>query len=118
MANLKCVHCGKQFQTDQGLKVHVGVVHGPKVKKAPGKPGRPRKNGFACNICGKVFGMPMHLGRHMTFSHPGQKAAAAAAPQGVDVAAMTVDALLDLKDAVDSRLAAIAQRMRQANVGL
>ena len=49
MADLKCVQCGKEFKTDQGLKVHVGVMHGPKDKKPPGKPGRPRKTRLAAS---------------------------------------------------------------------
>jgi hypothetical protein len=40
------------------------------------------------------------------------------ADTGVDVTALTVDQLLGLKTAVDTRLAEIVEKMRKAKVGI
>ena len=37
MPTMKCEHCGKQFGSEQGLKIHVGRRHGSKAKAKPGR---------------------------------------------------------------------------------
>ncbi len=119
MAAFKCEKCDREFKNDRALKVHVGMAHKDKRK---GKKKAPRAGKFVCKVCGRSFGMAMHLARHVTAAHGtkhrrevrGKKAfgAAAGVPRGLDVGALSIDQLLDVKKAVDARLIGIAQKMR------
>ncbi len=127
MAVFKCEKCGREFKNERALKVHIGMAHKDKRK---GKKKAPRAGKFACKVCGRSFGMAMHLARHVTAAHGtkrrqavtkvrryvrGQRAlgATAGVPGGLNVDALSIDQLLDVKKAVDARLNNIAQKMRQ-----
>lgn len=128
----KCDQCGKEFNTEHALKIHVGRIHGSnakvvtkaKVGRKGRRGGRPRKAAFTCEICGRPFALAMHLARHMTAGHKGAagKAAvrgpAAAPAAGVDVAGLSVEQLLGLKQQIDGRLREILQQMKSAKLGL
>ena len=126
MAVLTCEKCGREFKNDRALKVHVGMAHKDKRR---GKKKAPRAGKLSCEVCGRSFGMAMHLARHVTAAHGtkhrkaggkvrryvrGQRAfgAAAGVPGGLNVDALSIDQLLDVKKAVDARLGSIAQKMR------
>jgi len=157
MDAVKCAECGKICKNERALKIHRSHIHAGKPSKATAKPTAiikdapkakkiAKKAAFACEICGKQFGMSAHLARHMSTIHakaaapktpkktrkatkkatkvakPAAAAAsvapAAAASPDLDVRAMTVDQLLTLKSAVDDRLADIVKAMRAAKVAL
>jgi hypothetical protein len=144
-ASAKCEQCGKEFKSEHALKIHTGRLHGGKPaakrgRKAAAPKAAPRAGGNICEVCGRSFGLPMHLARHMSAAHgrPGKRKAArrarvapaarvartarpAGRPQrqaGPDVSGLTVDQLLSLKSAVDERLAEIVQKMREAQVSV
>jgi uncharacterized C2H2 Zn-finger protein len=122
----RCPQCQRQFKNDQGLKIHIGKQHRAKPKPKGG-PGRKKgaRGGLSCEICGRWFKLPLHLGRHRSVAHgkarrpKGTRRAsrAPAAPAGVDVSGLSIDLLFALKAAVDSRLADIAVKIRKAKVG-
>jgi len=140
MTPVKCPTCEKEFESEHALKIHIGRQHGKGTaqKKARKKPaGRARavpaaeKGKLICPDCGRSFRLPMHLARHRSVAHgsrrQGKKVAATrgrpktarrpvAPPPGVNVNSLTVDQLIALKKAVESRLADIVRRMREANV--
>ena len=156
MDMLKCETCGREFKSDRALKVHIGMAHAVKPNGIDLKPAKKKKRKtkvkkvggkatFACELCGKTFGMAAHLARHMIghrnaakaetakprkarktakSAKPARRQAAAvaapvtAASSGIDVRALTVDQLLSLKSDVDARLADIVKQMRAANVAL
>lgn len=129
MAVVKCEKCGKEFQNERGLRVHMGIAHSskPKAKRKVGK----GKGKYTCRICGRSFKMAMHLARHMSVTH-GKKAqkkvkktqrrvvrkrktaaVTVGVPRGINVNALSIDQLLAMKKAVDGRLIIIARKMRQ-----
>jgi len=140
MTPVKCPTCEKEFESDRALKIHIGRQHGKGTaqKKARKKPaGRARavpaaeKGKLVCSDCGRSFRLPMHLARHRSAAHgsrrqtkkvaagrarPKKAPPAAAPPTGVNVNSLTVDQLIALKKAVETRLADIVRRMREANV--
>jgi hypothetical protein len=122
----KCDVCGREFQSGFGLKIHVGRLH--KSKGRPAKAGG--RGSTTCPICGRKFSMPMHLGRHMTFSHPAARKTKAPrrvavgrgprkpkAAAGADVASLSIEQLIGLKRALDARLVEIAGKIRAARIG-
>ena len=134
---MKCTQCGREFKNDLALKIHIGRLHGSKAKAKQAEASA--KAAMTCSICGRSFGMPAHLARHVAATHGrGKKARPAArrAPvraigralvraarkpsiaAGARVLALTIDQLVDLKNAVDARLSAIAQQLRKANIGI
>ena len=133
---MKCKLCGREFKNDFALKIHIGRLHGSKSKAAKARAVKPAaKAAMTCSICGRSFGMPAHLARHVSASHargrrnvpPGNARPAArhaparavrgpSASAGARVLALTVDQLVDLKNALDARLAAIAQQLRKAKI--
>jgi len=139
MDSFKCTQCDKAFSAEHSLKIHVGKMHQSKAEaKAAAKGGNGRKTRktrktrklarvvqtgeTTCRICGRSFGLPMHLARHITAKH-GRGARAALARAGapenqVDVTLLNIDQLLALKQTLDARLADIAQKMRRAKVAL
>lgn len=117
MASVKCPQCGKEFRSEQALKIHVGRMHGAKRK---GKK-RATRAAVNCEICGRPFRMSMHLARHMKAAHAGVAAPAvsgkaAAVFTGIDVASLTIEQMLQLKRAVDGRLQEIGRLLRQAKI--
>ncbi len=129
----KCERCGKEFDSEHGLKIHVGRAHGRKrrtTKKARAKAGR--KGKFVCAACGRSFKMAMHLARHRTAAHGAvgkaararkraarravRRAGRAASVAGLNIGALTVDQLLALKNAVDGRLTDIAAQLKKAHL--
>lgn len=138
----QCEKCGRQFETDHAVKVHMGRSHGSgkarKAKAARGKAGK-----LTCPECGRSFALAMHLARHRSAAHgatsvrlgrkpgpkpgrkpgrrlgrkpgpkPGRKAALAA---GGPLAQMSIDKLLALRTQIDARLADVARQMRKANI--
>lgn len=134
MNSFKCTQCGKAFPAEHSLKIHVGKMHQSKAEaKAAAKGGNGRKTRktrkgataagqTTCGICGRSFGLPMHLARHITAKH-GRGARAAQAWAGapeiqVDVTGLNIDQLLALKQTLDARLVDIAQKMKRAKVTL
>lgn len=145
MPDLKCQRCGREFGSEHGLKVHVGRAHGIRPEEKKPKPASvvqpvsPIAAGATCDICGRQFKLPLHLARHRKAAHRAKAerkivrrrarrgkarrvaAAPAAAtpasvPIGVDIASLAIDRLLDLKKAVDSRLAKIAAVLRRFRI--
>jgi uncharacterized C2H2 Zn-finger protein len=128
MPPMKCEQCGKEFKSEQGLKIHVGRQHGNKPKVKRGRRKTTPTGGVTCDVCGRTFRLPLHLGRHVSVAHGtgGKKKTARRLrrrgrrrmPAGLDVSGLTVDQLLSLKSAVDGRLAQIVQKLRKAKVGI
>ena len=131
MATFKCEKCGREFKSDRALKVHIGMAHGSKSKtrrKSKKKAARtPRKGKFVCKVCGRSFKMAMHLARHMTAAHGKKRRKAvkktrrvvrvtAGVPRGLKVDTLSIDQLLAVKKAVDTRLSGIARKMRQVKL--
>jgi hypothetical protein len=117
----KCEKCGKEFSGEHALKIHKGKMHGSKKKAKGAKRGRKAARPFTCPDCGRSFGMSMHLARHRAAAHAaaprkarGRLAAVSAAARniGVELGDMTIDQLLNLRDAVSDRLVDIARRLR------
>lgn len=131
MAPVKCEQCGREFNGEHALKIHVGRLHKSKSKAKRGRK-TARAGKTTCAICGRTFKMPLHLGRHMAATHgkarkarkvkQARRVVARRVPRaprgglGADVSSLTVDQLLGLKTAIDARLADIARRMKQARV--
>jgi uncharacterized C2H2 Zn-finger protein len=133
---LKCEQCGKEMKNDFAMKIHVGRMHtgAKKVDAAPKKVDRPAKSAkgaLVCSTCGRSFKLAAHLARHVSASHgkaltalkarkvgrpAGRRAAVAAAPIGLDVQAMTVDQLLEVKQQVDARLSGLVRQLQAAKV--
>jgi uncharacterized C2H2 Zn-finger protein len=142
MTPVQCAQCGKEFKNDLAMKIHVGRQHGSKAKakaktKSASKKVAPAGN-TTCDICGRTFALPLHLGRHVAATHGKGKAPKAAKPAkrgrraaravaaparivgaaDAEVRTLTVDQLIALKEAVDGRLAEIVRFMRQAKVNI
>ncbi|MDY7010176.1 MAG: C2H2-type zinc finger protein [Planctomycetota bacterium] len=135
MATFKCDKCGREFKNDRALKVHIGMAHGSKRKgKKKTQRASSRIGKFTCDICGRSFKMAMHLARHVKAAHGikprkvgrktrggvrgrGAVGAPAGVPKGLNVDALSIDELLAVKKAVDTRLSGIAQKMRQLKLG-
>jgi hypothetical protein len=147
MAKETCDVCGREFKNELAVKIHKGLTHGDKAKKAKGgkvakaaaataAPVAAAKGGVTCDICGRSFKLPAHLGRHKSIAHKAAarkvvakpKAKRAKAPvarrpattsaAGTEVADLSVDTLLALKSVIDARLAEIVTLMRKAKVNL
>ena len=124
MPGFKCKKCGKSFKSEQALKIHVGLMHSAKKRKkrrAAKRVKAAKRSGVTCQVCGRRFKLPLHLGRHMAAAHgkagkrgagPGRRKMVA----GLNVSSLTIDQLLDLKRAMDDRLKAVARRMRTAGL--
>ena len=74
MAVKKCEQCGRVFKNDLALKIHIGRRHSTTAKaKKAGKKAQPAKASLlastTCSLCGRSFGMPIHLARHMAAAH-------------------------------------------------
>ena len=71
---LKCEQCGREFKNELALKIHIGRQHGSKAKaKKAAKKAQPTKASplasTTCRLCGRSFGMPAYLARHMAACH-------------------------------------------------
>jgi hypothetical protein len=135
---LKCEQCGKEMKNDFAMKIHIGRMHAgaKKADAAPEKaaPAKAAKGALVCSICGRSFKLAAHLARHVSASHgkapkapktrktrrvgrpAGRRTAFAAAPAGLDVQAMTVDQLLEVKQQVDARLSGLVRQLQAAKV--
>ena len=132
----QCEKCGREFETDHALKVHMGRMHGAGKAAKKAKAGR-KAGKLACPECGRTFALAMHLARHQSAAHgaaaagpkgkpgrkPGRKAGRKPGPKPGRKAAsqsplaqLTIDDLLTLRAQIDARLADVARQMRQANI--
>jgi hypothetical protein len=140
MTPVQCAQCGREFKNDLAMKIHVGRLHGGMAKAAPAAKKAASAGKTTCDICGRTFALPLHLGRHVAATHrkgksvkvaaPAKRAKRAAravappAPAGIvgvaeaEVRTLSVDQLIALKEAVDARLAEIVRYMRQAKVNI
>ncbi len=146
---VKCEICGKEFKNERALNIHMGRSHGGKVKGNASDPKKSTKAGkatraggsggqFVCPVCGRSFGMAMHLARHMKATH-GKKlrrkvkkttktkvaakrtrlvsTATTGLPKRFKVDALTIDELLAVKKVVDNRLKNIVQKVKAIKFG-
>ena len=142
---IKCNICGKEFKNERALNIHLGRMHGSKKKgtgltKSSDTSNLKAVGGkFICPICGRSFGMAMHLARHMTAIHGktlrkrakttaktkvvrkrARRLASTTAPKlpkGLRISSLSVDELLAAKKAIDNQLKSIAQKIRAIKIG-
>ena len=142
---MKCNICGKEFKNERALNIHLGRMHGGKKKGAGPTKSSDTDNlkavggKFICPVCGRSFGMAMHLARHMTAIHGKtlkkrtkttaktkavrkriRKSASTTAPKllkGLQISSLSVDELLAAKKAIDNQLKIIAQKIRSIKIG-
>ena len=143
---MKCNICGKEFKNERALNIHIGRMHRSKKKKGTSLTKSSDTSNlkavggkFICPICGRSFGMAMHLARHMTAIHGktsrkrakttgktkvvrkrARRLASTTAlklPKGLRISSLSVDELLAAKKAIDNQLRSIAQKIRAIKIG-
>ena len=62
-----CLKCGKEFNSEQGLKVHIGLAH--KVESSSEASETETKSGFQCQICHTVMTKRYNLKQHIVNVH-------------------------------------------------
>jgi len=143
---VKCNICGKEFKSERALNIHVGRMHQSSTKKKSTQTKFSRLNSlstsggkFICPVCGRSFGMAMHLARHMKAIH-GKKLrkrvktvaktksirkrtrrpapiTAPKLPKSFRINSLSIDELLAAKRAIDNRLKSIVQKIRAIKIG-